>query len=149
MATKCSSQFAQSRSPSASPNSLDHGLPVYLGVHSNLVANSISKLARSWPQSAALSSLDLGRQVHVQTQLVTATQCISEFTLSQSPIASPNSLDHGLGVYFGVVESYLSTQIDTKMRIQPEYMSFQNNCTIISSYEFHAHSQRSERCYFF
>jgi hypothetical protein len=31
------------------------------------------------------------------------------------------------------------------MRIQPEYMSFKNRCTISSSYEFQAHQQRSQR----
>jgi hypothetical protein len=31
------------------------------------------------------------------------------------------------------------------MRIQPEYMSFENRCTISSNYEFQAHQQRSQR----
>jgi len=31
------------------------------------------------------------------------------------------------------------------MRIQPEYMSFKNRCTISSSYEFQAHQQHSQR----
>jgi hypothetical protein len=30
------------------------------------------------------------------------------------------------------------------MRIQPEYMSFKNCCTISSSYEFQAHQQLSQ-----
>jgi hypothetical protein len=30
------------------------------------------------------------------------------------------------------------------MRIQPEYMSFKNRCTISSSYEFQVHQQRSQ-----
>jgi hypothetical protein len=34
------------------------------------------------------------------------------------------------------------------MRIQPEYMSFNNRCTISSSYEFQAHQQRSQMLFF-
>ena len=34
------------------------------------------------------------------------------------------------------------------MRIQPEYMSFKNRCTISSSYEFQAHQQRSQMLFF-
>jgi len=35
------------------------------------------------------------------------------------------------------------------MRIQPEYMSFKNRCTISSSYKFQAHQQRFQRRYCF
>jgi len=92
---KCISRLAQSRPPSASPNSLDHGLPVHLQTRSI----TASKLARSRPPSAALTLLDLGLQVHLQTPSITASKCSSQFTRSRPPTASPDSIDHGLQVH--------------------------------------------------
>jgi len=99
---KCISKLARSRPPSASPNSLDHGLQVQLSVHSITASKCISKLARSRHPSAALSSLDLGLQVHLQTPWIMASKCSSQFTRSWPPSASPNSLDHGLQVQLSV-----------------------------------------------
>jgi len=115
--SKYSSNLALSYpATSASPNSLDHGLGVYLWVHSILLSNCISKVARSWPQSASLCSLDLGLQLHLHTRSITASQCISEFPQCRSPIASPNSLDDGLQVHLWVhsisVSKCISNSLD-------------------------------------
>jgi len=107
-ASKYLSNLARSRPPSASPNSLDHGLQVYLQTHSItacklrtiMASKCISKLARSRPPSASLSSLDLSLQVHLQTHSITASKCISEFTITASKCISqlarlrPPSLHH-------------------------------------------------------
>jgi len=89
---KCISKLARSRPPSASPNSIDHGLQVHLSVHSSSASKCISKLDRSRPPSAALSSLDLGLQVHLQTRSITACKCSSQFTRSRPPSAALSSL---------------------------------------------------------
>jgi len=122
-ASKYCSNFARSRPPSPSPNSLDHGLQLHIWVHlifalevhlqtrsipaskciSELtwssVSNCISKHARSRPPSASLSSLDVGLQAHLQTRSITASNCISEFTQSPSPSSSPHLLDPSLQVH--------------------------------------------------
>jgi len=82
---RCISKFAQSRPPSVSPNSPDHGLQLYLQTHSI----TASKFTRSWPPKCiSLNSLDYG------------LQCISKFARSRPPSASPNSVTHGLQLYF-------------------------------------------------
>jgi len=79
------SKSAQSWPPSAiTPNSLDHGLEVYLRTGSI----PASKFTQAWPPSASLSSLNPSLQVHIQTRSITACKCISEFTRSTSPSAS-------------------------------------------------------------
>jgi len=93
-ASKCISQFTQSRALSASPNSLYHGLQVHLSVHSISGCNSISKLALSRPPSASFSSLDLSLQVHFQTRSIKASQCISQFSQWVSPGAPPITLEN-------------------------------------------------------
>ena len=67
----------RSQPPSASPNLLDHGLQVHLWVHSILTSKCIAKLDWSRP----LSSHDHGLQVHLRTRSITACNCISEFNL--------------------------------------------------------------------
>jgi len=66
-------EFTRPRPPSASPNSLDYGLPVHLWVHSISISNWICKLARSRPQSVSLSLLDCHFQVHLE--LLSSTAC--------------------------------------------------------------------------
>jgi len=78
------------RPPSASPNTLNHGLQVHLWV------------TRSKPPSVFPNLLDHGLQVHLQTHSIKTSNCISEFTRSWPPSASPNSLSHGLQVHFWV-----------------------------------------------
>jgi len=75
-ASKCISEFTQSRSPMASPNLLDHGCGVYRWVHSISLTSWIYKLARSPPRSAPLSSLDPGLEVHLWTCSITASKNI-------------------------------------------------------------------------
>ena len=80
---RASSEFTQSRPRSASPHSLDHGLPV------NLPTQSIKacKFTQWWPPSANL-----------QTRLITASKCISRVARLQ-----PGSLDdHGLQVHLQI-----------------------------------------------
>jgi len=86
-ASKCISKLAQSRPPSASPNSLNHGLHVHLWV------------TRSRPPSASPNSLNHGLQVHLgvqlgrglqmhlQTHSITASKCISILARSRLPSA--------------------------------------------------------------
>jgi len=86
-ASKCSSNFAWSRPPSASPNSLDYGFQS----HSITASKCISKLARSQPPSASPNLLDYS----LQSRSITASKCISKLTWLRPPI----SLDHGLQVH--------------------------------------------------
>jgi len=95
IASKFSSNLTQSRPPSASPNSLDDRLQVYLQTRSITASKSISKLAQSQPPSVSPNSLDYGLQVHT----FTASKCISEFTRSWPPSASLSPLDPGLQVH--------------------------------------------------
>jgi hypothetical protein len=69
MACKCISKLARLRSP----NSLDHGLQVYLQTRSITAS-----------------------KVHLQSRSITASNCISKVAPSRPPSVSPNSLDHGL-----------------------------------------------------
>jgi hypothetical protein len=62
-ALPCISNITRSWHLSASPNSHDYGLVVFLRIHSILVPNCIAKLAQSRPSSASLCSLDLSLQV--------------------------------------------------------------------------------------
>jgi len=89
-ASKCISKLARSRPRSASPNSLDHILQVYLSI---TASKCISKLARSQPPSVCPNSLDHILQVYL---LITASGCISKLARSQPPSVCPNSLDYGL-----------------------------------------------------
>jgi len=85
MPTKCISKLGQlsppkfARSWSAkclSPNSLDHGLLVYL--HTRSI--TASKFAQSWPPSASPYSLDHDLRVHLSVHSITASKCISKYT---------------------------------------------------------------------
>jgi len=93
-ASMCISDFTRSQSPSASVNSLDHGLQVY--VQTRLI--TAGKFAPALPPSASPNSLGHGLQVSLQTGSITACK----FARAWPPSASPNSLDHGLGVYLCV-----------------------------------------------
>ena len=79
-ASKYSSNLARSWRPSASPNSLDHGLQVHLQTRSITASKCISKLARYWPPS----SLDYG----LQFRSITASKCISKLARSRPRSAS-------------------------------------------------------------
>jgi len=95
IASKYSSNLTRSRPPSASPNSLDHRLQVYLQTPSITASKCISKLAQSQPPSVSPNSVDYGLQVRT----ITASKCIPEFTRSWPPSASLSSLDLGLQVH--------------------------------------------------
>ena len=97
--SECISEFARSLPPSASQNSLYHGLGVYLWVCPTFSSNCIFKLAWSWPQSEVLSSLDLCLQVHLERRSNTASQSISKLVRSRPPSASLNSLNLGLQLH--------------------------------------------------
>jgi len=105
-------------SPSASPNSLYHGLQVYLWVELDL-GLQVHLQTRSITASKCISQLhNLGLQMHLHTCLITASKCISKLALSWPPSASlsstwswppsasPNSLDHGLQVHLSVTRSW-------------------------------------------
>jgi len=115
-APKSSSTLAQSRPPSASPNtqnygfqvlkitdsmcisphSLDCGLILHLHTHSITASKCISEFSRSRPLRASFSSLNLGVPLHLQTHSITASECISEFILSWSPGAPRIAVNHGV-----------------------------------------------------
>jgi hypothetical protein len=117
-----STQRAVHRLPlSTHPNSLHHGLQVYLQTRSITASKCMYTLAWSRHPSASPNSLDHGLQVHLHTHLSTVSKCISKLARSlrssvylNSPdygiqvrsitacISSPISLDHGLGVYLWV-----------------------------------------------
>jgi len=74
--SNCISSLARSRPQSASPNSLDYGLPVHLQTRSITASKCISEFTRSRPPSASPNSLDLGLQVHLSTRSITASKYI-------------------------------------------------------------------------
>jgi len=67
--SKYSSNLDRSWSPSASPNSLDHGLQVHLQTRSITTSKCISQLH------------DFSLQMHLQTRSITASMCISELNM--------------------------------------------------------------------
>ena len=93
-ASKCISKLDRSQPPSASPNSLEHSLQVYLQTRSITASTCSSKLAQSQPPSVSPNSLDYGLQVCT----ITGSKCISEFTRSWPSSASLSSLDLSLQV---------------------------------------------------
>ena len=118
-ASKYSSNLDRSWPPSASPNSLHHGLQVHLQTRSITASKCISKLSRLQPPSASLSSLDHGPQVHLQTPRITA----SKFARLWPPSASPNSLDYGLQVHLSVHSISASKCISQFTRSRPSSAS--------------------------
>ena len=93
------SNLAWSFPASASPNSLNHGLPVHLWVHSIAVSNCISKLARSQPQSASPNSLYHSLQVHLWVHSISASKCICNLSRSRPQSAPLSSLNLSLQVH--------------------------------------------------
>jgi len=81
MASKCISKLARWQPPSASPNSLHHGLQLHLQTRSVTSSKCISRLAHLQPAS----SQDDGHEVH-----------ISKLAQSRPPSVSTNSVDYGL-----------------------------------------------------
>jgi len=73
MASKCFFKLPAPPSQSASLSSLDHGLQVYLWIHSITASKCISKLTRSQPRSISLSSLDPHFRAHLK--LLSSTAC--------------------------------------------------------------------------
>jgi len=106
-ASKYSSNIPQYPPPSASHNSLGHGLQVYLETHSITASKCISKvhsisaskcmsqLVRSLPPSPCPNSLCHGHRLHLQTRSITASECISKL----SPLRPPSSHDRDLQVH--------------------------------------------------
>jgi len=101
------------------PNSLDHGLQVYLQPLSIPASQWISKLVRSWPQSASPKLLDHGFQLHLQPRSIAASRCISKVARSPPPIGSPTSLECGLPVHFQTRSITASKCISKLPRSQP------------------------------
>ena len=71
--------LARSWPPSASPNSLDHSIQVYLSTRTI----TASTFAPSRSPSASPNSLDYSLQVYLQTCSITGSECISKFTRSR------------------------------------------------------------------
>jgi len=94
----CISKLVRSQHPGASPNSLHHGLQVYLETRSI----KDCQFAPSWPPSASTYSLDHDRRLHLQVHSITAINCFSKPDPLRPQSASPNSHDHDLGVHLYV-----------------------------------------------
>jgi len=86
--SECISEFTQSRSPIASPTSLDDGLKVHLQTRSITASKCISEFTPSRPPSASPNSLDHGLPVHLQTRSITASKCISQLARLRPPSTS-------------------------------------------------------------
>ena len=96
------SQYSSKLARLRPPNSLDHGIQVYLQTCSITASKCFYTLAWSQPPSASPNSLDHSLQVYLYTRPITA----SKFPWSWPPSASPNSLDHGLGVYLSLLDRH-------------------------------------------
>ena len=112
-ASKYSSKLTQSRPPSVSlisldyglpvrtimasqcisPNSLNHGLQVYLQPCLITASKCIYKLARSQSWSASRSSLNHGLLVYLQIRSISTSKCISNLAPSKPRSISLNSPD--------------------------------------------------------
>jgi len=90
-ASKYSCNLAWSWPTSASPNSLNHSLQVYL--QTGIITGS--KFARWRPPSASLISLQHGPRVHLQTRSITAFKCISKL----ARLRPPSMHNHGRQVH--------------------------------------------------
>jgi len=95
-ASNCVSKLARSRTPSASPKSLNHGFQVHLQTCSIVASKWISKLPRSRPQSVSLSSLNRHFQAHLEAGQVRL--CIS--------------YNEMMFIYPGVAEIYAACRSD-------------------------------------
>jgi len=114
-ASKCFSQLTQCLLPGASPNSLDHGLQVYLHTLSIMASmfpqfldsKCITKFTQSWPWSVSLSSVDY--QLHTYHSMPWSTNCNpSRYTVCRWVAISINRY------------------INSNMRRQTEYMSLKH-----------------------
>jgi hypothetical protein len=102
-ASKGISQFTQSGPPSASRNSLNHGLLVDtlhgLQTHSITASHCISQFTRSWALSASPNWLYHGLQVHLSVHSISGSKCISNLAQSRPASASLSSPDRRLSVH--------------------------------------------------
>jgi hypothetical protein len=134
MTSKCIYTLARSRPLSASPNSLDRGLQVYLQNHSITASkvhlqsrsvtasNCISKLTRLRPpsvtpnslnhglQRASPMSLDHSLQLHLQTRSIAASKCVSKLARSQPRSVSLCSLDRHFQAHLELLSSTACSQ---------------------------------------
>jgi hypothetical protein len=99
MASQCFSEFVQSWSPIASPNSLDHCLQLHLHTSSITASQCISDFTQPRCPIASRNLLNQRPEVHLQPCSIMAFQCISKFTHSWSPIASPVLHNHSLHIH--------------------------------------------------
>jgi len=107
MASKCipkgvqlqPQMFARSSSYKCiSPNSVNHGLQLYLRTPSI----TPSKFAWPYPPSASPHSLDHDLGVHRLVHSITASKRISKYARLPPPSVSLTELNHGLGVYYWI-----------------------------------------------
>jgi hypothetical protein len=101
--SKCITDFAQSRPPSASPNSLNHGIEVYLQTRSITAC----QFTQSWYPTAYLQPCSIMPSkfaqsgpppAHLQSRLITISESITKFPPPRTPIVSSNTLDYGVQV---------------------------------------------------
>ena len=134
MASKCISELSPSRPPSASPNSIDHGLQVHLQTrsiggskcisrltqlqpersHNHGLEVRIPNLARSRPPSVSPNTLDYRLQVPLQSRSITASEYISEFTRSSFSGAPRISVMYSVCILI-YVSMYLCIYIATHL----------------------------------
>jgi len=102
----------QSRPPSASPNSVHHGLQVH------------PSLIRSWPPNASANSLDHRLHVHPCVELDLSLQVHPWVTRSQPRNPSPYPLDHGLQVHLWVqLDLGLQVHLETGSIVASKYIT--------------------------
>jgi len=99
MASQCIFEFTKPWSPIASPNSLDHGLPVHLQTLPIMASRCISELTQSRSPIAYTNSLDHSLGVYLCVHSVLASKCISELARSRPPNTSHSLLNLGLQVH--------------------------------------------------
>jgi len=95
MVSSYSSYLARSWPSSASPDTLDYSLQVYLPTR----LFKASTFASSRPPTASLNLLYHGLQVNLQCFSITASRCIFKLARSRPLSASPNSLNYSLQLY--------------------------------------------------
>jgi len=107
MASKCISQHAQLRLPSASQSALDLGLQLHLQTRSITTSKSVSEFTGWQPLIESLCPLELS-----------VSKCIPKFTWSRSPSASLSSLDLSLQVHLQTLSITASKYIlKTRWRV--------------------------------
>jgi len=136
-APDCVVKYTWSLTPSVSPNSLQSGLQVCTIMASQVHLQSRLHMVSTLGQSRCQNFLVFGFEVHLQLHPIVAFRWTSKPFQALATASSDISCVNG----------YLSIYIDTRMRIQIQYMCLNNRWTMSSSYNFQVHLQRFQQWY--